>query len=249
MSPPPTSIDGTDITGATIDGQEVQEITVDGQSVFSSGFDISDIPDNQDLHAAYDAKKLSQSDGQAVSTFPDVTGNGFDLSVTPNTDSPTYVANGMNGNPVVRFDGIDDFLATSFSPLSQPVSIFASYRWREVNTGGKNSMAWTTNNEFTDSFRLQDTGKGESIMFAGNILGSGSIDTQEHIIGALYNTSNSAFRKDGVVAGSGNVGSDVLNGYVLGDNAESFGSFAEVDFGEILIYPLQLMHTMAESVH
>jgi len=36
MSPPPTSIDGTDITGATIDGQEVQEITVDGATVFSA---------------------------------------------------------------------------------------------------------------------------------------------------------------------------------------------------------------------
>jgi len=34
---PPTSIDGTDITGATIDGTEVQEITVDGQTVFSAG--------------------------------------------------------------------------------------------------------------------------------------------------------------------------------------------------------------------
>jgi len=36
MTPPPTSIDGTDITGATIDGQEVQEITVDGVTVFSA---------------------------------------------------------------------------------------------------------------------------------------------------------------------------------------------------------------------
>jgi hypothetical protein len=34
MTPPPTSIDGTDITGATIDGQDVQEITVDGDTVF-----------------------------------------------------------------------------------------------------------------------------------------------------------------------------------------------------------------------
>ena len=34
---PPTSIDGTDITGATIDNQEVQEITVDGDVVFSAG--------------------------------------------------------------------------------------------------------------------------------------------------------------------------------------------------------------------
>jgi len=39
MSPPPTSIDGTDITGATIDGQQVQEITVDGQTVFTAGPD------------------------------------------------------------------------------------------------------------------------------------------------------------------------------------------------------------------
>jgi hypothetical protein len=34
---PPTSIDGTDITGATIDGTDVTEITVDGQTVFSAG--------------------------------------------------------------------------------------------------------------------------------------------------------------------------------------------------------------------
>jgi len=33
---PPTSIDGTDITGATIDGTDVTEITVDGQTVFTS---------------------------------------------------------------------------------------------------------------------------------------------------------------------------------------------------------------------
>jgi len=33
---PPTSIDGTDITGATIDGTDVTEITVDGQTVFTA---------------------------------------------------------------------------------------------------------------------------------------------------------------------------------------------------------------------
>jgi len=40
---PPTSIDGTDITGATIDGTDVQEITVDGQTVFSAGPDLTDV--------------------------------------------------------------------------------------------------------------------------------------------------------------------------------------------------------------
>jgi hypothetical protein len=36
MTPPPTSMDGTDITGATIDGTEVSEITVDGDTVFTA---------------------------------------------------------------------------------------------------------------------------------------------------------------------------------------------------------------------
>jgi hypothetical protein len=36
MSPPPTSIDGTEITGATIDGTDVTEITVDGDVVFTA---------------------------------------------------------------------------------------------------------------------------------------------------------------------------------------------------------------------
>ena len=39
---PPTSIDGTDITGATIDGTDVTEITVDGDVVFSAGPTIVD---------------------------------------------------------------------------------------------------------------------------------------------------------------------------------------------------------------
>jgi len=38
----PTSIDGTDITGATIDGTDVQEITVDGNTVFTAGPPIVD---------------------------------------------------------------------------------------------------------------------------------------------------------------------------------------------------------------
>jgi len=42
---PPTSIDGTDITGATIDGTDVQEITVDGDTVFTAQTIIDDFED------------------------------------------------------------------------------------------------------------------------------------------------------------------------------------------------------------
>jgi len=42
----PTSIDGTDITGATIDGTDVQQITVDGQTVFTAAPDFPLIVDD-----------------------------------------------------------------------------------------------------------------------------------------------------------------------------------------------------------
>ena len=45
---PPTSIDGTDITGATIDGTDVQEITVDGDVVFSAGPTVTVLDDFED---------------------------------------------------------------------------------------------------------------------------------------------------------------------------------------------------------
>jgi len=52
---PPTSIDGTDITGATIDGTDVQEITVDGQTVFTAGPLIIDDFESNNL-TAYSAE-------------------------------------------------------------------------------------------------------------------------------------------------------------------------------------------------
>jgi len=56
---PPTSIDGTDITGATIDGTDVTEITVDGDTVFSQFQDI--IVDNYEA-SIYDNQNKSLSD-------------------------------------------------------------------------------------------------------------------------------------------------------------------------------------------
>jgi len=83
MSPPPTSIDGTDITGATIDGQEVQEITIDGETVFSA----------EQLPVAY---------GNLVGWFP------FDSSFYggANADDVTALFNPSQSGDSVAYDGI-----------------------------------------------------------------------------------------------------------------------------------------------
>jgi len=59
MSPPPTNIDGTDITGATIDGQEVEEITIDGNVVFTSGITtVTSRPDDNNTASVTDSRGL-----------------------------------------------------------------------------------------------------------------------------------------------------------------------------------------------
>ena len=98
MTPPPTSIDGTDITGATIDGQDVQEITVDGQTVFSPGPKVIDDfeatlyeDQNQTLSDYYgvDTSSFSRSTSSAESgTFGvEASGAGVEIHSTslPNT--------------------------------------------------------------------------------------------------------------------------------------------------------------------
>ena len=104
---PPTSIDGTDITGATIDGTDVQEITVDGDVVFSAG---PDIPDASSLIFHLDASQESLSNNATTATLTDFSGQGNDSLST--TTTATYKTNGIGGQPAFEFDASGGFVST-----------------------------------------------------------------------------------------------------------------------------------------
>jgi len=74
----PTSIDGTDITGATIDGTDVTEITVDGDVVFTGGFEYFD-DFNTDTRSDYNffSDAISKSSSSASISNSAIT-MGFD---------------------------------------------------------------------------------------------------------------------------------------------------------------------------
>jgi len=89
---PPTSIDGTDITGATIDGTDVQEITVDGDTVFTA---VPDIP-NSVIHQYPFSTFTTSTWADNVGTA-DMTVNGMVASTL------------SNGEDSISGDGTDDF--------------------------------------------------------------------------------------------------------------------------------------------
>ena len=220
---PPTSIDGTDITGATIDGTDVQEITVDGDVVFSA------IQTPQ-------AGLLHQWDFSAAST---TTSFVEDLAGSVNLNSGngfTNLSNTINGLQVGLFDGVDDFLK-EFYTLNQPVERFIVLQMQSYNTdstiildGGSDSQSL-----FTNKGGSQNTGIFASALLEYN---TDLNISQNYIMTGRYDGANSFVRENGVQKVSGNAGSSNAGGITVGVEISTslLDRFANMFVGEILEY-------------
>jgi hypothetical protein len=182
MSPPPTSIDGTDITGATIDGTDVQEITVDGDVVFSA------IPDSavaqESLIAWYPFANAATDVTAGDGTFGDTT----DYSGTVNgatqqtTGGVVDIYNQTVDSEYYAFDGSNDGVSLpNYGILSGSSSFSVSIWVRDNGKTGDGNVAFTGAGEanveiITNNFFNTNT---DSVQF----IVSGITDTQINITG------------------------------------------------------------------
>jgi len=225
---PPTSIDGTDITGATIDGQHVQEITVDGDTVFTA---VLDVPVSGLLHR-YDASELTgETDGLNVDTFPDLAG-GADLS---RTGTVQYADAAINGLPALRTFGGGDGIMTGGTVLSQPFEVW--FAMDILSTDGSNPQIFANAADF-DVGLLPDRG-GDYDLFAGTFLEDGPNTTGQQILTGVFDGANSEILKDNVSIVTGNAGSNgTPGGFILFNRRQAKSNIKALNahFGEILIY-------------
>lgn len=63
------------------------------------------------------------NDGDPVSTWIDLSGNGNDVTQATASKKPTYQTSEINGKPCLRFDGVDDFLINTLFIAAQPLTI------------------------------------------------------------------------------------------------------------------------------
>jgi hypothetical protein len=56
--------------------------------------------------------------GAAVSSWPDNSSAGHDATQSSSTNQPTYQPTALNGQPALRFDGVDDYLAVNGAMVS-----------------------------------------------------------------------------------------------------------------------------------
>jgi len=180
----PTSIDGTDITGATIDGQDVQEITVDGDTVFTAGPQINNLPvAYSNLVAWYPFDSATYGGSNADDVTAILGGSGDDTAYDGTLDnSPNYQSSGgvtdiNTGANSGRFDfdnnasiGITGLSNQSFSQIT--VSLWVNI---DANTG-----------EFNAPFDVF----GGSVFHQGTIEGNGASSFEMMVKNASF-ASNS----------------------------------------------------------
>ena len=61
-------------------------------------------------------------DTDPIATWPDSSGNGFDIGQATSAKQPLYRTNQLNGLPIVRFDGTDDVLSTGLVPWTNVIN-------------------------------------------------------------------------------------------------------------------------------
>jgi len=152
---PPTSIDGTDITGATIDGTDVQEITVDGDTVFSA----------QTLPVAYsnlitwypfDSATYGGSNADDVTAI--IGGSGDDTAYDGTLNGATYQSGGgvtdINAGAnsgAFDFDGSNDFIAVPSNGFDS-TQTFSISMW--INADSNATARIFNTNDNVNGFRL-----------------------------------------------------------------------------------------------
>ena len=72
----------------------------------------------------FKADSISASNGSAVATWFDQSGNGNDAAQTTSTQQPLFMTGIQNGLPMLLFDGSDDFFALASTSYVSSYSIF-----------------------------------------------------------------------------------------------------------------------------
>lgn len=164
---------------------------------------------------------LGLTDGTAVSSWPDESGNGRSATQATATSQPLYRATGvgLNSKPAVDFDGTDDWLRTAAFAveLSQPNTlVVVAIR----DTGTDPNFV----DGLTDAKRNQlGVRSGSFEMYAGAVVNGPASDTIAHVFIAEYNGASSKFKVDGTET-TGNAGAAPIDGITLGSHYSGGGT-------------------------
>ena len=205
------------------------------------------------LQLWYAARLMSGIDGAAI-VPTDFSGNGRDATQATGTKQPLFKTNIINGKPVFRFDGTDDFLNVPAIDLTgtNGLTLFAVVA--NITSGSDRVIfeCSTNINSFTDGFLLyRESGNSMVAALRGNAGASGSnfistvsVTSAATVVSATYDKSLATNEVTNWLNGTsaGTRGANVNNTNNFGNRASFIGMRAGTtlplagDIAEILLY-------------
>jgi len=252
MSPPPTNIDGTDITGATIDGQEVQEITIDGQTVFTA------VPPSGISRWTFDNADITGSTLSDSFGSNDMTLNGMTTGLPGLSD--TYSSgeaadlDGQNDDGTVPDVPVFNFGTSPYS-VSGWWSFDGGFNQLIGQWGDPPNRGWSLQTFDSDlAFQTTSDGTNQQNLQASGVL---SFTSPNHIVGTKSGTTAKLYINGSRVSDNGSpVASDVFNstnplnvGRRQDIPTSNPDGFADMSVDDIRLYSKELSATEVSSLY
>lgn len=174
---------------------------------------------------AEDPNWTAPGDGNAVSQWDDASGNGRHATQATGSKQPIYRASAaaFNSQPVVEFDGTDDWLATAaFAAAITGASehfVVAKFDTLTANTALQHGISGSARRS------IQTDGGTQWQVFQGSTgVWGGTNDPALHAFRAVFDSTDEIV-VDGTSLASGNAGAENLTGVRLGANAGGTAGF------------------------
>lgn len=172
------------------------------------------------------------SDDDPVASWADLSGNERDLSQAEEAKQPLLKLDALNGRPVVRFDGEDDFLKATGFELTQPNIVSIVGTNNQFDGGAFIDGSKVTARHFVN--RRADNKWG--INAGSSVVSEDFADGDPHLFTAVFDGEASSLRVDGVTVAEGNPGAQTLGGAVLGSRYDGAANFLTGDIAEVRVY-------------
>jgi len=199
------------------------------------------------IHAWYDAGVGITTNGSGDVTNWSDSVSANDLSQSDSAQMPSFTLSDANFNnePSVNFDGVDEWMNSSFSSISQPNTIFAVLK---VDSTATTDIYLFDGDSGSTRLGMLIHGSGVHWLFVGTtLLSSSSVDTSTHVYGVRYDTTDEMFRDGGTADPSGNAGSHAVAGLTLAARWDE-SLYLDINFAEFIIYDAALSDSEMNQV-
>lgn len=189
--------------------------SINGLSIWLDGTDL----DGDDVSEGLSENGLS---GNAITSWTNKAGSGAATQLTVG-NSPTYLTNGMNGNPTLSFDGVNDWLGLTyntpetnytefviyrssdasgaFTTITSPVSNVAGSHDRQFGLNGGRLYNRLWNTEIISSASTYNDGQGHIATITVNSTNGQTIEADSIQVASGVKTSSNFNWDQGMVIG------------------------------------------------